>query len=310
MTEVRRSGRPDQGPALAHPLLRSRPMSLAGRAATSLLLICLAACGDGDADPDRPDAGPVVDAGPTNHRVDRAGMINLIEGGGFLSVFALIQDGPERPTPIAAAQAGECTVFVRPQPALCSPACTDGVCTAPGTCTPWPANVDVGAITVTGLRQPLRFVPGQFGYEPTPAPGKDLFAPGAAIGVSAPGATGPGFSVGLTGVADLTGGPDASLTLVDGQDTTVRWSAAGSGQIQLGLVVGWHGAPYEALLLCEGPDDGELVVPGGLIADLPRSNGLESHPSWMMRFDRAQVATPAGPLEVVVGSSQFVYFTH
>ncbi len=266
----------------------------------------LAAC-DG-ADPASPDAGPTLDAGTDDYHVDRVGYVNVIEGGAFLSVFAAIADGPERPVPTAIAVDGECAVYRRPAPTLCQPAC-DGVCEA-GACHPWPASLDVGTITVTGLKQPLAFVRGGFGYEPTPAPGTaDLFDAGDPIAITAPGAAIGGFDVALTGVAELTAATQ-SLTLVDGQPADVTWTAAGSGRVQLALLVGWHGAPWEALLLCETADDGALTIPGALVAALPRaSSGLESHTSTITRFTRKSVLAPAGVIEFVVGSQRPIYFT-
>ncbi|MBK7192462.1 MAG: hypothetical protein IPH80_08290 [Myxococcales bacterium] len=267
----------------------------------------LAACGG--ADPANPDAGPTLDAGSDDYHVDRVGYVNVIEGGAFLSVFAAVADGPERPLPAAIAADGDCAVYRRPAPALCQPAC-DGVCEAPGVCRPWAQAVDVGTITVTGLKQPLAFVRGGFGYEPTPAPGTaDLFDAGDPIAITAPGAAIGGFDVALTGVADLTG-TTQTLTLTDGQPAEVTWAAAGSGRVQLALLVGWHGAPWEAMLLCETADDGALTIPGALVTALPHaSSGLESHTSTITRFTRKSVLAPAGVIEFVVGSQRPIYFT-
>lgn len=272
-----------------------------------LLLAALAACGGDGGNP--VDAGPFLDAGPDDFHVERSGFVNLIEGGGFFSVAAVIQDGGELPLPAPIAAGGECTVYRRPGPARCEPPC-DGVCVATDTCVPFRAGVDAGTITVTGLRAPLTFVHGDFGYEPTPQPGTELFADDATITVSAPGAAIPGFSVTLAGVPALAGAT-TTLTLVDGRDAEVTWTAAGAGRIQLSLLVGWHGAPYEAMLLCETDDDGALTIPGAVVSALPRaSTGLESHPSTLTRFRRASVLAPAGPIEIVVGSQAFVHFTH
>lgn len=270
------------------------------------LVFAVAACGGGD--PAGPDGG-LLDAGPGDHHVDRVGTINLFEGGGFLSVFAAIGDQPERPVPSVIASAGDCAVYRRPPPALCSPVC-DGVCEPPGVCHPWARTVDVGTITVTGLRQPLAFVPGEFGYQPQPAPPADLFDAGDPIAVRAPGGEIAGFAVEVRGVATLTG-VDPSLTLVDGQDLQVTWTPDGGGaRVELALLVGWHGAPWEAMLRCETDDDGALTVDGALVAALPRaSSGLESHTSTLSRLTRATVLGPHGVIEIAAGSQVPVYFT-
>jgi hypothetical protein len=279
------------------------------RRALPLLLIAAACGGDSDA---HVDAGPLLDAGDGDFQVARVGFVNLVEGSGFLGTYALIQDRPELPVPSAVASQGDCTVFRRPSPSLCDPPCTDAVCTAPDTCTPYAQNASAGRITVGGLRAPLAFVPGQFGYMPEPQPPGDLFDPGASISVSAAGDVTPAFAVELTAPPPLEA-PFQNLTLTDGVDATITWTAGAGGprSIQVMLVVGWHGAPPEALMVCETDDDGSLTIPGALIAQLPRAaSKLEQHSSWILRFDRAVVFAPAGPIEVVAGSQVNLYFAH
>lgn len=281
-----------------------------GKRILAATIVWAAACGD-DGTGAPVDAGVILDAGPGDYHPERAGYVNVVEGPG-LAVYALVQDGPERPVPAPIAQEGDCVVYRRPPPALCDPPCTDGVCEAPGTCVPWSQDVDAGTITVTGLKAPLRFERGEFGYEPTPFPPQDLFDDGDAITIAAPGAGGgiPGFSVALTGVAPLAGAPP-TLALGDGRDLPVAWTpSGGDARVQLALVVGWHGAPYEAVLLCETDDDGSLVVPGAIVTALPgASNGLEQHLSSMMRFRRASVVGPHGPIEFLVGTQVVVNWT-
>lgn len=282
---------------------------LRNAARLALPLAVLAGCG-GDPD-DTPDGGPLLDAGPGDFQVARAGVVNLIESG-FLGTYALIQDRSELPVPAAIAQQDDCTVFRRPSPSLCDPPCSDGECTAPDTCTPYAQHASAGTITVGGLRAPLTFVSGSFGYTPQPEPPEDLFDPGATITVSAPGDATPAFAVSVVAPPPLVA-PFQNLTLVDGTDATTTWTAAGSGpgSIQIMMTVGWHGAPAEALLVCETDDDGSHLIAGELIRQLPRaSSGLEQHASWIMRFDRSIVAAPAGPIEIVAGSQVNLYFSH
>jgi hypothetical protein len=276
--------------------------------------LLLAGCGGGgSADGDPADAGPRADAGPDDWPLDRVGVVNLIEGGGigFESVHAMIRDRHELPLLEYVASGGDCTVYRRPDPASCDPACEGGVCTAPNTCTTYPALASAGVITVTGLHVPLAFQPTQYGYDTDPAaPPEDLFADDAHITVTAAGGATPGFSAELDGVP-LLEAPFQNLTLVDGQDATITWTGRGAGKVQIALRVGWHGAPIEALMLCETADDGSHTIPGAMVAALPRqSTSLEQHFSWMLRFRRAVVQAPAGPIEIVVGSAQPIYFSH
>lgn len=293
-----------RGPVLAVPAA----VTTSTLARSLALTLTLAALGCGGDDAASPDGGGGLDAGNDDFHVDRVGVINLMEGGSFLGVFASITDGPERPVPTVIASDGDCAVYRRPAPSLCEGSC-DGVC-EDGVCRPWPATRSAGTITITGLRQALAFEPSSFGYAPSPPPPDELFADGATIGVSAAGAAVGGFSVELTGPTQLVA-PFQNLTLVDGQPATVTWTAASSGRIQVSLVVGWHGAPWEAMLLCETADDGELIIPGALVSALPRaSSGLESHVSNLTRFDRTSVLGPDGVIEVIAGSQTNLYFSH
>jgi hypothetical protein len=202
------------------------------------------------------------------------------------------------------ASAGDCAVWVHPGPALCEPSCSDGFCIDTNTCEPWPQFAPAGTITVTGLHEALSFVPGTYWYSPEPFPGSaDLFATGAAITASAPGDVSEGFSLSATGVTPLEAAFPVTLEIEDNVDEQISWTAEQSGRIQLALLVGWHGAPFEAMLLCETEDDGSLTIPGSLIAQFPRaSSGMEQHSSWLVRFDRSVEQTSAGPIELFVGS--------
>jgi hypothetical protein len=300
-TETRRAARV-RGP-VPHGTSRATAVGVRWIAVACLSVV---ACGGSPAGD--PDGGPSLDAGNDDYHVDRVGVVNLIEGGVFLGVFAAIQDGPERPVPTAIATADECAVYRRPPPSQCTPAC-QGVCEA-GVCHPYAENVSVGTITVTGLKQPLSFVVKSFGYEPQPFPPDDLFDAGDDITIDAPGAAIGGFHVALRGTAPLAV-PTQQLVLTDGRAAEVAWTAAGSGRVQLALLVGWHGAPWEAMLLCETADDGALTIPAALVSALPRaSSGLESHTSTLTRFERASVIGPHGVIEFVVGTQLPIYFTH
>jgi hypothetical protein len=159
-------------------------------------------------------------------------------------------------------------------------------------------------ITIAGLREALSFVPDTYWYNAEPLPSTaDLFDTGAEITASAPGDVSNGFELTATGVAPLEAAFPVTLEIQDGVDEEITWTAADSGRIQLALLVGWHGAPYEAMLLCETGDDGSLTIPGSLITQFPRaSSAMEQHFSWLVRFDRNVTQTSAGPVELFVGS--------
>lgn len=281
---------------------------------TAALTILLAACGgddDGASDAgDEPgtDGGGAVDR-TTDYVANRAGWVELVEDTTIgTSMTAWLLDGANVPQAALLASQGECEVWTHPIPASCEPACVDGYCVAENECAAFPQLASAGTITVTGLTEDVTFTAGEFGYQSSPkfAP-EDLFADGAAVSATAPGDDAPGFTLEASGVptlvADLDLEFDVTMVLEDGVDREVRWTAESSGRIQLGLQVGWHGAVYEALLLCESDDDGSLVIPGELIAQFPRaSNGMEQHGSWIARVERDRVDSDAGTVELVVSS--------
>jgi hypothetical protein len=284
-----------------------------------------AGCGgdgdDGAADGGDAGAAPGPDgstARATGFVANPAGHVHFIEGfgGAFGDIYgrgAVLRDRADLPRASLLASEGDCEIWAHPPgPADCDPACQDQVCVAEDRCEPFPRLVSAGDIEVTGLTQELRFVPGEFGYvaDPElPADPGDLFEDGVAITASAPGDDVPGFSLSAAGVAPLVADLDlefdVTLVIEDGVDEVIRWEAESSGRVQLALQVGWHGAPYEAVLVCEVDDQaGELVVPGSLIARFPqRQNPTgEAHFHWIARFDRDVVESEAGPIELFVAS--------
>lgn len=278
-------------------------------------------CGsDGASNPDA--GGDPVDAragdggaDAPGYRTDLIGTIQLIEQvGGGNNVFGLLYDRVPEPREHRVDSAGDCALYDHPAPGLCEPACeANSYCTPAGACVPYARRIGAGTIAVAGAAQAFSLIPSDFGYNPEPYPQGDLFAAGSAITVTAPGSGSvPGFAIAAAGVADLADSFN-SIDLVDGSDYTVGWTAGGGdARIQLALRTGWHGAPYEMMLLCDTADDGSLTIPQALIEQYPSHGGigLFPHPSEILRYTRGVAETSAGPIELLVGSQQSVNFTH
>lgn len=276
----------------------------------------LAGAGCGGDDDAAADASTAVDAEPgpdgaTDRAIDfpanRSGWIHLVEGyAGFDGVSAAVRDRVDVPVAERIAAEGDCEVWVHPaDPAQCDPPCEDGYCVADDRCEPFPRLTSAGVISTTGVAGDLRFVPVEYGYQVDPeVPPEDLFADDAAITVTAPGDVADGFALEAGGVvpleAQLDLDSDITLVIEDGVDEVFEWTPESSGEIQLALLTGHHGAPWYSLLVCETADDGELVVPGSLISQFPRDeSGFEQHPSWIARY-RRDLAD--GPIELWVAS--------
>lgn len=270
------------------------------RALLAALLSSLvaAACGDDLAVP--PDAAPIPDARPDEYQPEAIGLVNLI-GGANSEVVASLHDRPDPLAPEVRGRQGECTLYVRRTPAVCTPRCgADSVCVAPSECAALALPVSAGDITVSGLRQRLVFRAMPEGYRPESLPPEELFDTGARIRVTAPGGAVPGFSVELAGVPRLAVS-FSRISLHPDRDTRLLWTAAGVGRVAALLAVGRPGAPFSSMLLCETDDFGSLSIPAELSARLPRPAADEEDRAAMIRLTRAVLPTPAGPIEVIAG---------
>lgn len=274
-------------------LVRRGQMALLG-----VLCVGLASCGD-DLSPDPSGAGDK----PSEYQPGWVGQVRLLSGSG--GAQAVFRDRPDPLAPEIRAVEGECALYTRPDEGLCSGACPDGVCTPANQCAPTPRPASAGIITVTGLRQGLRFAPGPRGYEPETPPPSELFDVGASIRITAPGDSMPPFSAQLSGVPPLEVGFD-TVTLQSGRPTRLTWTAAGVGRVALELILARPGAPFSVMLLCESDDNGALTIPAGIASRLRGPLAGEEESVTMTRLERAVVASPAGPIEVVVGSRAVV----
>ncbi len=255
----------------------------------------LLACGDDVPAPGAGDPG----ADSTQYQPRRIGLVQLLTGAG--GVVAELADRADPLAPEVVDREGECLLYARPEEGDCATPCPDGVCSPAGECSPRPHLASAGIITVTGLRQTLRLVPGPQGYQAESPPPADLFAVGASIRVSAQGAAVPPFSAQFLGVPPLELSFDA-IELRAGRPTRLTWTAAGVGRVSAELFVGRPGAPYRQLLLCETDDNGSISIPSGIAARLRSPASDEEVSAQVTRLERSVIAVPSGPIEIVVGS--------
>ena len=281
------------------------------------LIAGLAGCGgDDDAAADAStgaDAAPGAD-GATDRAIDfpanRSGWIHLVEGyTGFDGVSAAVRDRVDVPVAELIASEGDCEVWVHPaDPAQCDPPCEGGYCVAEDRCEPYPQLTPAGVITTTGVAGDLRFLPVEYGYQADPeVPPEDLFSDdgrdhGDRAGRHRRRVRPRGRRRGPRSTPSSTSNSISPWSSRTGVDEVFEWTPESSGEIQLALLTGHHGAPWYSLLVCETADDGELVVPGSLISQFPRDeSGFEQHSSWIARYparprrrSRSSCGSPAG----------------
>jgi hypothetical protein len=179
-------------------------------------------------------------------------------------------------------------------------------------CVPYPENAGAGLVSIDGLVTDVEIQLSNGLYYGEPPPG-DLFTPGAAITVCATGDVFPAFEIAGRGVANLAD-EFPLMELEDDRDYSLRWTPGDDEEtgFQLVLAVGWHGMPYEQMILCEVPDSGEIVVSQRLIRELrqPHIDFLSQHFSWAARFTRSAIETAAGRVELFIAHAIPVNWRH
>ena len=249
------------------------------------------------------------DTGPERHRemLGRAFLVDrIVPDFSFpFGVFAGFQT--------ETARAGDCRLLEH-RPGSCDPPCVAAVCTESGTCVPWLVSASAGTIDFDGGRAALHLPYDDFrGYawiDPeVAAPAVDECA---TVTAHAPGDAAPRFELAAIGVGALP--PDTiglALEVSDDADARVTWPAWGSdARVRLRLVSPnrGHGTPSAAIIECDVPDTGELVVPRELIAHLPPSHddycaGYDCPASELVRYHRTAIDAAAGRIELAVGSA-------
>lgn len=269
--------------------------------------------GDGSGDDGGDDTGSF--AGPTGDpaTVELAGHCPLEDriGGFQVSVYeaySVVQGSvAEGVLPVSVLTEvyaeGECRLLKRENP-FCDPPCaSDETCDLDEECVPYPENQDLGLVEVAGLSDPVSMTAVQPGatYFDTKL-SHPAFAEGDLVELrSLGGGWGGDFDLHGVGGSPIQPG-EAEWQVVEGQALTVTWDAPSEGArttVALDLNIDQHGTSPVAVL-CLMEDDGEGVIPAGVIQSLVDS-GVTGYPSGSLSrhtADRAQLE--AGCVDLVV----------
>lgn len=204
-------------------------------------------------------------------------------------------------------------VLRRYVPSLCEPACDDGLCIATDVCEPFPTYQSAGAMTVTGLAQALSMAGTDGFYQPEAPLPEELFADGATVTATLAGGAFPAHAVTAGGVPAIAAAiVDGKITLAPGRDHVLRWTPADDGsrvQVTLNANNRGHGAPYEAIIECDAPDDaGQVTIPAAQVDGFPETAawevcaGSDCPRSTIRRYRRGTTAVGDAEVELVVGS--------
>jgi hypothetical protein len=203
-------------------------------------------------------------------RATRVGGFELAMEAGYTAFSGAVADGVVPITVLEPVGEGGGCVLLRRNNPFCDPPCQPGTtCDFDGACIPYPTNHDVGAVTVTGLVQPLEVAPVMptFDYFDTSLM-HPAFAPGAALELSAAGGDYAAFVLRGEGVA-MIAPTSATLTMVHDQPLAVAWTPGdgGAARVRVELNIDQHGnTPVR--LVCEADDAGALTIPRELISQL------------------------------------------
>jgi len=208
---------------------------------------------------------------------------------------------------------GECRLLTFAN-SFCDPACVDGLC-LDGSCVPYPAGLDVGAVTITG-RETSVFEPladsGNF-YASDHYP-DDLFVTGSAVTVEASGGELAPFTLATIGPAPLETpllDQQGDLTVAPDEDYRVTWTPAeATSRVRLTLHPhGPHGFVEAAVIECDSADDGLITVDGALFAPFLTGWGGcgECPASTLVRYHRDAMTVAGKRIELVVGSQVDLY---
>lgn len=265
----------------------------------SAALLLLFACDDGKTPAD--DSSPVVDPatvtlhGPCPLDLDYGGF-TLTIGQESSNIDGAVADGV---VPFAVLEQlmaeGDCVVLRRNNP-FCDPACDRSqTCDFDGQCVDYPANQDLGTVSMVGLARDAEMTPVFPGntYFDTSLP-HPAVQPGALVTLGMPGGVyGPATLYGV-GVEALDLAP--SWTLESGVDLEILWPAPTASptrsEVAIELSIDQHGVT-PSVLRCVFADDGAGTVPGAVVATLV-DVGVTGFPAGSIER-RTVDSAPAGP---------------
>jgi hypothetical protein len=270
----------------------------------------------GGSDADAPDTSSDAGGGDPEPRFDwPSSQVSLELADWGILVRGSILDGP-RPSPYSQSQVqGQCRLLLADL-SPCDPVCEGGKVCMGGACVEQPSTSDMGMLLLGG------FPGGDIGIDPS-SPGVYFYQSEAHNAATA----GPeltlsssqddmlAFSLSARRVAPFAGAEawsDLIKARAPGEPAVLRWSnpdPAARIYIRMTTGVGTHGGIAHAEVECEGPDTGELVLPGAFLDEL-FSEGWScgecgTHALW--RYDAAE-SEGDSPIQFRVWSQAWFYF--
>jgi len=206
--------------------------------------------------------------------------------------------------PRLVSEAGPCRLLER-RNLVCTPACIGATtCGEDGACIPYPRQIGVGNVTISGLTQVTNLSPQE--------PGNGYFAPGAdnppftvggEVTLKAQGQSG-GMGFELKGFGSAPLGTKPSWLIDRGTPLNVLWPNSDSGaktKVTVELTVDQHGIS-PLTLACEFEDTGVASIPATVI-DRLLDSGVSGFPNGrIFRRTADRVLIDLGCVDFLVGS--------
>jgi hypothetical protein len=172
-------------------------------------------------------------------------------------------------------ESGDCVMLQKVNP-FCDPPCGGGdLCEHDGSCIPYPANQNLGTVSISGLlKDPLTMEPNASDYYTDVAVPFPLFNPNAQVDLVAEGNELEGFALRAWGLPNvmLPIDPSTDETVIwemeSGTPLTVEWDAEpGPWRMIVSLNVDQHGNS-PVTMFCDVEDTGSAVIDAALIDTL------------------------------------------
>jgi hypothetical protein len=215
-------------------------------------------------------------------------LVNLVEAtslsDAYTSILGRVNDGPT-PSTLAwdtSTTIGVCRLLI-PRSPFCDPGCGSAAsCVEDGVCRAYPAGVNVGTVTMTGVgAASFQMEPVLYNYQPPvgTALGFPPFAEGESVTISAASDSIGSYSLTAKGILPLQTLFD-SVILADNQPVTLQWTpplATGNSTVSARLDISHHGG-VKGVIECEGPDKGSMTVAATLVDEL-KALGISGFPT-------------------------------
>lgn len=226
------------------------------------LLALLVACSGSSANGSDASVGGGGDAAPSFDRAAGTIAVQAFPNSNIITLAGYFGDGPDLEVRTESDRSGACRLMTF-TPSFCDPQCTGFDVCVDSQCESWPPRLNKGTIEWTWPGGQMSVQPDNTDYYS--ANGQFSQHGEVSLGVD-------GDTLRVQSMDNLVQVGDWADAITNRSgDAVLRWSNPVAGaRVRLDMTdcVGSHGAIAAAEIECEGPDTGELIVPGAFLDTL------------------------------------------